>query len=244
MANDYARVMRSIWGDDDFRALPWDSQWLYFHLLTSPSLNHAGVTDWRPARMAGLARGLTADAIEASSVELEGNLYILVDRDSEEALIRTFIRHDGLMAQPNMAAAMAKAHAGISSKVLRGVIVHELKHLKDDEPDLNGWSRPGVKLILRRTAITPADAFAELPRYGFISPSIKGSVKGSIKGSDFDPEGARLALPERGPERGASLLTPSPTPSPSPQQRGSDTYLSTEGTAKSGTAQHLKAVNG
>jgi hypothetical protein len=239
MANDYARVMRSIWGDDDFRELPQDSQWLYFHLLTSPSLNHAGVTDWRPARIAGLARGLTADAVEAASVELEGNLYTLVDRDSEEAMIRTFIRHDGLMQQPNMAAAMAKAHSGISSKILRGVIVHELKHLKEDQPDLNGWSRPGVKLILRRTSITPSEAFDQLPRYGFINPSVKGSVKGSVNPSDSD----RLTPPERGPERGASLLTPSPTPSPSPQHSGSDTYLSTEGTADSDSAQHLKVVN-
>ena len=75
MANDYARVVRSIWADDDFRALSHDAQWLYFHLLTSPALTYCGVTDWRPKRIAALTADLTESGVEAASVELEGNLY-------------------------------------------------------------------------------------------------------------------------------------------------------------------------
>lgn len=213
MANDYARVMRSIWADDDFRDLAYPSQWLYFHLLTSPALNYAGVTDWRPARIAALTRDLTPDGIEAASVELEGNAYTVVDRDSEEVLIRSFIRHDGLMGSPNMAAAMAKAHAAIASKALRGVIVHELKRLHDDEPDLRGWGRPEVKLILRRVALDPREAFAQLPRHTFGNPSPKGSVNPSSQGSPTP--------------------TPTPSPTPTPQDPGQVTYLSTEGSAAS-----------
>jgi len=227
MANAYARVARTIWGDDDFRALPRDSQWLYFHLLTSPSLNYAGVTDWRPARIAALARDLTPASVEAASVDLEGALFIVVDRDSEEVLIRTFIRHDGLMGSPNMAIAMAKAHAGIASMVLRGVIVHELKRLSRDDPDLRGWARPEVKLILRRVPITPAEAFGQLPRFDFVNPSPNPSVNPSPKGS---------ATP-----------APTPTPSPSPHHRGSDSYLSNQRDAANSIrdgSQRRRSANG
>lgn len=190
MANDYARVMRSIWADDDFRALGQRAQWLYFHLLTSPALTYCGVTDWRPTRIAALTSDLTEDAVEAASVELEGDLFTVVDRDSEEVLIRSFIRHDGLMSSPNMAAAMAKAHAATVSAALRGVVVHELKRLQTDFPELRGWGRPEVKLLLRRVPVTPAEAFDKLPRYGFglgsgnpsTNPSGNPSTNGSEKG--------------------------------------------------------------
>ena len=189
MANDYARVVRSIWADDDFRALSHDAQWLYFHLLTSPALTYCGVTDWR-------------SSVEAASVELEGNLYTVVDRESEEALIRSFVRHDGLMSSPNMAAAMVKAHAATVSRALRGVVVHELKRLQKDDPDLRGWARPEVKLLLRRDGLDPREAFDQLPRYGFDLPSINPSGKGSGNPS------------EKGSIKGSPTPAPAPTPSP------------------------------
>lgn len=198
MANDYARVVRSIWADDDFRALSHNAQWLYFHLLTSPAINYCGVTDWRPARIAALTADMTADGVEASSVELEGNLYTVVDRDSEEVLIRSFVRHDGLMSSPNMAAAMVKAHAATVSRALRGVVVHELKRLQKDQSDLRGWDRPEVKLLLRRDAVDPREAIAQLPAYAFNLPSPNGSGN-----------------PSANPSRKGSA-TPAPTPSPSP----------------------------
>ena len=46
---DYAQVRLSIWNDDDFRELSPAAQWLYFLLLTHPTLTSAGVGDWRPA---------------------------------------------------------------------------------------------------------------------------------------------------------------------------------------------------
>jgi len=238
MATAFARVTRTIWGDDDFRDLPQDSQWLYFHLLTSPGLNHAGVTDWRPARIAALARGLTPDAVESAAVELECNLFIVIDRDSEEALIRSFIRHDGLMDQPNMATAMSTAHAGIASRVLRGVIVHELRRLHADDPDLNGWKR--VLFLTHREAISPSEAIEMLPGYDFINPSVKGSVKGSTKGS---VKGSGTGSVE-GSVKGCLTPSPTPSPSPTPHQRGSDTYLSTEGRREIGASQRPWIVNG
>ena len=238
MGNDYARVARTIWGDDDFRDLPQDSQWLYFYLLTNPSMNYAGVADWRPARIAAHSRDMTALAVESASVELEQNLYIIVDRDTEEVCVRTYIRHDGLMGVWNMAAAMTKSHAGVVSKALRGVVIHELKRLKEDQPDLKGWGRPEVKALLRKGSLEPSKALGLLPRWDPIAPSIaptKGaSIAPSIAGHIGDPIGDAKG--------DASLLTPTPTPnSPTPNSVVSDSYLSTEGT-KIDSSQRLRSV--
>src|ERR1035437_4133029 len=127
---DYARAARTIWVDDEFRDLPLDSQWLYFYLMTSSTLSYAGVADWRPARIAAHVNGMTTTGVEVASVELEHRMFTIVDRDTEEVCVRTYVRHDGLMGVWNMAAAMARAYGAITSKALRGVLVHELRNLQ------------------------------------------------------------------------------------------------------------------
>src|SRR5690606_7289371 len=64
VARDHARIRLDIWADDDFGSLTSSAQWLYLHLLSSPTLSFAGVADWRPARIAGRTAELTADDVE------------------------------------------------------------------------------------------------------------------------------------------------------------------------------------
>lgn len=175
MARDHARIYLTIWTDDeDFRALPSTAQWLYFRLVTDPGLTFAGTLDWRPAKLAASTADLTAVDVEMLAAYLEDpadhDPYIIVDRDSEEALIRTFIRHDGLMTSPNITVAMLKAHAAIGSTVLRSVVVHQLAALKVDEPDLRGWAKvpPG---LLRRAKLSPVEAFSQLAPNPSVNPS-------------------------------------------------------------------------
>ena len=250
MANDYARVMRSIWGDDDFRDLPHDAQWLYFHLLTSPALNYCGVTDWRPARIASLSRDLTAMAVEAASVDLEGELYTIVDRNTEEVLIRTFIKHDGLMGQENMACAMVKAHSGTASKALRGVIVHELIRLHDSAPALKGWKRADVQELLERDPLDPKEAFDLLPRFDWnqtIDPSVRTSVRTSIDPSvrtsvQRSGKGSVQGSVRRSPTPYSLLLTPTPN-SAHQNALGQDTYLGVEDEERIVGFRGLKSVD-
>jgi hypothetical protein len=230
MAADYARVQRAIWSDDDFRELGALAQWLYFHLLTSPSLNYAGVTDWRPARIAALTGDMRSEDVERASLELEVNAYTVVDRDSEEVLIRSFVRHDGLMEQWNMAAAMVKAHSAVASRALRGVIVHELKRLHTDSPDLKGWGRGEVALLLRRAAIDPTEARELLQPNPLLcppeSPNERGNQSPNTQGSDWG--------------------CPTPTPSPTPLSSGSTSHHESPGdeTREIGKPQRRKAANG
>lgn len=167
MARDHARIRLDIWADDDFRALPSSAQWLYLHLTSCPSLRFSGVADWRPPKIAAMAAETAAPDVEWTAGLLEHpesgcEPFLVIDRDTEEVLIRSFIKHDGLMKSPNMTTAMVNAYKEVASTPLRAVIIGQLVRLKESEPDLAGWSRvtPGM---LRRAAMTPAEAMAKLP---------------------------------------------------------------------------------
>lgn len=173
MARDYGRIRLDIWADEDWRDLPSLPQWLYLHLLSSPSLNFCGVTDWRPARVAALAAELNADDVEYAAAWLEAGEFIVVDRATEEVLVRSWIKHDGLLSSPNMAKAMVKAHAAIGSGILRAVIVDQLERIKANGLDYSGWKF--VAPLLKKRSLTVAEAFQKL----LPNPSIKGSANPS-----------------------------------------------------------------
>jgi hypothetical protein len=171
MAREFAKVRLSIWNDDDFRALPPHEQHLYFVLMTSVSLSYCGVTDWRPSRIAPLAGGWTPEQVVFTAAGLVDKLYLLVDDATEEVLVRSFIRNDEILKQPKMAVAMVKAHAAVSSATLRGVVVHELNRLREDDPTLNGWEVDAVTNLLPKASVDPS-----------VYPLGKGSDWTSVKG--------------------------------------------------------------
>lgn len=155
MSREHAQIKLAIWADDEFRHLSPGAQHLYFVLLTSPALSYCGVTDWRPKRIAAAANGWTATDVEQAAKELADRLYLVVDDDTEEVLIRSFLRNDGLMARERMATAMAKAYSSVASPRLRGVLVHELKRLHSDQPSLTGWTSERAVELLSKPSVDP-----------------------------------------------------------------------------------------
>lgn len=194
MAREYAQIKLAIWADDDWRDLSPGARYLYLTLLTSPTLTHCGTADWRPARIAAL-NGMSVEDIEWAGAEMVSSLHLVIDEDSEEVLIRSFVRNDGLMKQPKMATAMATAHAGVASQVLRGVIVHELNRLRTDRPDLSGWNSERATELLGLRSIDPSTY-----------PLGKGSGKG--KWTPFS----------KGFGKGSPTPAPTPAPTSSNQQ--------------------------
>lgn len=208
MARMFAQVRLAIWSDDDFRAVPPNEQHLYFVLMTSPSLSHCGVADWRPPRIASLAGGWTPEQVIAAASGLMDKLYVLVDQSTEEVLVRSFIRHDEIMKQPKMAAAMSSAHAAAASAALRGVVVHELNRLRVDEPDLKGWTGKGVEELLAKGSVDPST-------YPLGKGSVLGSTKGSTKGSSW----GKSTPPFKGSGKGSVNGSPTPAPTPTPSNQ-------------------------
>lgn len=154
MPREFAAVNVSIWSDEDWRSLPPLAQHLYLTLWTDPKLSYCGVLDWRPGRIAARAAGWTADDVRTAADCLRARHFIVTDEDTEECLIRSWVRWDGLMKQPRMAVSYAHAYATVESTLLRRVLVHELVKLHERHPDLAGFSKPAVQEMLHLPAVS------------------------------------------------------------------------------------------
>lgn len=148
MARTHANLRIDIWGDQDWRDLSPLAQWLYELLLTHPKTNRAGVSEWKPGRLAKMANGLSAADIRSIADELVSRFFIVVDEETEEVVIRSYIKHDGLLKQPNTTTAMANDWAGLASPTIRAVIAFELQKLAQQEPNLGAWTNSRVRTIL------------------------------------------------------------------------------------------------
>lgn len=134
----YAKVYVSIWGDEDFKALSLQAQALYFRLLTDPKLSMCGVCDWRPNRLAMSSHGSTAKTVRTAGEELEAARFVVIDEDSEEVLIRTFVKHDGVLKSPNLTKAMVSDWTSIASVKLQRAVVCEVLTTADQDPEMKG----------------------------------------------------------------------------------------------------------
>lgn len=131
MARTEARISCSIWSDRDFTALPIDAQWLYTLLLSQAAISHAGVLAMPRRMWANLTSDDDAeDRIHRARKILEDRAYIVIDDDSDELLVRTFIRNDKIVSGPpgTFRSAMRAAMAVVSPR-LRAVLHAELLRL-------------------------------------------------------------------------------------------------------------------
>lgn len=153
---DHARVNLDIWNDDAWLDLSPAAQHLYFVLWTSPGLSYCGAGEWRPGKIAQRAKGWTTRGVELAAAELSRELFLIIDEDAEEFLLRSWAKHDGLWRTPNMAVSLANARADLASRTLRGVVVFEVLKLSRSHPDSSSWKRDQVATLLSQKPIDPA----------------------------------------------------------------------------------------
>lgn len=139
MARDHARIKTAIWRDTEIRKLKGDEQWLYFAMVSQETLSRCGVLDWRPGRIAALAADQTTPKVERSAKALEKSRHIIIDRQTEEALVRSHVRHDGVLDRVNMGKAVGRALASVVSLTIRDAVLTELGRLYAEQPKLAGW---------------------------------------------------------------------------------------------------------
>ncbi|MFW9228595.1 hypothetical protein [Corynebacterium striatum] len=120
---DFAQIKLSIWNDDAFLDLSHNAQLLYFVLISHPTMNRAGVGTWHAGRLAGMCSSWARRDVERAACELIDGRFIVIDEDTDEFLVRTFVRHDGLMKQRNLATTMAREFAAVGSRAIKGVVV-------------------------------------------------------------------------------------------------------------------------
>lgn len=139
MARDHARVQVGIWNDDDFRTLDAAAQHAYLMLASQSRLSYCGVMDYLPSRFSVLTKGSTEAKVEQAVKALERARFVVVDRKSQELLVRSYVRHDGVLDRVNMGKAVARALEHVVSKSIRSAILAELARLYGEKPTLPGW---------------------------------------------------------------------------------------------------------
>lgn len=139
MARKFAQIQVGIWTDEDFKSLPAIEQHMYFVLLSQPRLNLCGVMDYIPSRLAMCVYEWTVDDVERLVKGLEDKRYVLVDHDSHELLLRSFIRRDGLLKAKTITIGAASDYSEVMSQKLRDAIDKELRRAFREDSTVAGW---------------------------------------------------------------------------------------------------------
>lgn len=218
MARSHARIGTSIWNEPTFRALHRDAQRAYFLATSQGDLSRCGVIPFRLKRLAKFADDDTPAKLRTAFRRLEKTRHVVLDEDAEELLVRTYVRHDGLLAQPQVVAAMVGDVSLIDSPSIRLAFLQELHRIwhLDDLPDAE---RKGLRLAMGEhetdryidklgPALSPALQAAW--ESGSLAPCAPGSTPPCT--APFAKALARAHAPSPSP-----APTPSPSPVPSPQ---------------------------
>lgn len=153
MARKHAQIRVDIWGIGEFRGLGVDAQLLYIRILTDPKLSFVGKLDWRPGKIQQSASDWDAERFWGAAEELAQKHYVVVDAESEEVIIRSFVRNDHVLKQPKVAIAATNDYLDIGSDTLRSALVWELRRMQLDFPELACWGDERMQRILAQPAV-------------------------------------------------------------------------------------------
>jgi hypothetical protein len=227
MARGHGRILSSIWDDEDFLRLPPGEQRLYLFLISQPNLNHAGLLPLTLRRWASKADGLTAADIQGQLRILDVTGFVVLDEDTEEILIRSFVRNDGVWKQPRVMGAMVSGAMEISSRRLRAALLLEIDRVPLDElsdaPGAKG--APSIRAQVSEHIALLRKAFGDLPpeppRHRAGTPSRGGSAtpSGTPSGTPSDTPAEGDAEGDYARARVGACPRVSPAPSPAPIPR-------------------------
>lgn len=208
MARSHAKIMAAIWDDEDFVTLNSGPQRLYKLLLTQRKLTLVGLLTYTPSRWARLAADTTLASVEGDIDELEASAFVIVDRDTDELLIRTFVKNDAangrLLDNVNLLRGVWNAWTAIESRQLRLVAVENVPASVWDSPKA---TPPTQALELRAHLLqTPSSDPLERPVITTRSDQpLERAVGTSLRPSPF-------ALPGEEFSKQAEALVESPRP--------------------------------
>ena len=209
MARDFMQLKVNAWQDDDWTALTLEQQAVYLMLSSQATTNLAGVLDYLPGRFSRLSAGTTPAHIRRIINDLEHAGMVFVDEDTEELLIRAYVRVSEAWKMPNCAKSIATIAAQTMSRKLQAVLLYELQRVLAETAAEGKWESSrkalaGAVHSLESAGIEPWNKGNNNPS---VNPSPKGYVKGYVNPSaggdiDGDTEGT-------------------PNPSPNPSAKGS-----------------------
>lgn len=139
MARDHARIRLSVWDDPDFNALTVAEQHAYWMLLSGRGLSRCGVLTFIPGRFEGYAKDLNEAKLTKAIHGLVRARFCVLDKRTMELLVRSYVRHDGVLDRTNMGKAVGTAFEAVVSPTIREAIGAELARHYGENPNLLGW---------------------------------------------------------------------------------------------------------
>ena len=146
------------------------AQWLYMTILTQPDLSYAGTLSVNVGKWAKMASGTTPGDVQAWLRSLADARFVVLDEDSDELMVRSFIRNDGVAKQPKILMSACRSARTVVSPDIRAELAFELARIE----------RPKYE----HAAVLLGETVAELAPDGALTESPSLSIKGFID----DPE--------------------------------------------------------
>lgn len=128
MPRSEARLQFSIW--DGLDSLSDAGKLAYLVILTEEHVTQCGSGPLRKS-MWGKRLRWEPSKLDDALAEVDRERYVLVDEDTEELLVRSFLRGDKVDRQPRVLQAALKSAVLIQSKRLRAALAEELRKLDD-----------------------------------------------------------------------------------------------------------------
>ncbi len=147
MARKFAQVHVDIWQDPDFLGLSADARWVFVAVFAQKITTYCGVMPYTPSRLAHVT-GLPEKRVAAAVVELDRARFLVADLGTGELLVRTYIAHNGVLAQPQLRKAMERGYEDVLSERVRRSIVEALPFDYDGPragrlaDDIAAWRHP------------------------------------------------------------------------------------------------------
>jgi len=219
---EYARIGTDMPDETSIRALTVGAQWLYDRLLLSPELSRCGVLPLRIALWSDRAPDANETKVSKWLKELTKSRHVVIDDRYQEALVRTYVRHDGLLGQPNVVAAMVGDFHVIASPTVRTAFLSEFRRLWDldlSDGERGGWclavghypqARQGKDDHRSWPTVLPADSLARLRKS--IGPGLHPAITEAL-GKPHLPTFDE-ASPQGIPEPFTRTLPGNPLPDP------------------------------
>lgn len=129
MARNHARILTSIWTDEDFLDMSAGAQRMFMLLMSQQNLSHAGLLPLTVKRWANKAKNTTPEQVEAWLAELVQRRYVVIDEATEELLIRSLMRRDDVWKHWKVMTAAANDVVAIASARLRAVCAAEVARM-------------------------------------------------------------------------------------------------------------------
>lgn len=155
MTGPYSKLKRSIWSDPDIMSLSADATYVYIYALSGPKLTMLGSQEFSERRWV-TATKLPADRLMAALDELVESRHLLIDWNTDEVIVRTFVAHSVTLNNSKTAKGIWNEWERLASASCRAAILPDLPEMMwDTAPESAIRLRTGSEPKENRTGTEP-----------------------------------------------------------------------------------------